>query len=120
MQGQGSPGAKSFGPSLRNINRSLSIACQHTYSKHSGVEVIVRGRILIPIVLAAVLVGESATEAHALFGHHRANQQLAPRHLKKNSNPYAYLKPKKQKKPNGWYRSTLTGEMVYGKQKKKK
>lgn len=69
---------------------------------------IVRGRIVILIVLAAVLLGESATQAHALFGHH-----------KKNSSPYAYLKPKKQKKPNGWYRSTLTGEMVYGKQKKK-
>jgi hypothetical protein len=33
---------------------------------------------------------------------------------KKNATPYDYLKAKKQKKPTGYYRSTLTGEMVYG------
>ena len=29
-----------------------------------------------------------------------------------------YMAPKKQHRPNGYYRSTLTGEMVYGKQKR--
>jgi hypothetical protein len=28
-----------------------------------------------------------------------------------------YLKPKKQKKPTGYYRSTMTGKTVYGKPK---
>ena len=79
-----------------------------------------RGRIVIPIVFAALLLGSSATGAHALFGRHKTNQSLAPRRAKKNSSPYAYLAPKKQKKPNGYYRSTLTGDMVYGKPKKQK
>ena len=42
-----------------------------------------------------------------------------PPHLKVNKNmgPYGgnYMAPKKQKKPTGYYRSTLTGKMVYGK-----
>ena len=120
MYGPGSAGPPAIGPSLRHINFPVPAPCQHTYSKHSGVEVVVRGRIVMAMVLAVFMLGESATEAHALFGHHKANQALAPRHLKKNSSPYAYLNAKKQKKPNGWYRSTLSGQMVYGKQKKKK
>lgn len=111
---------RAAGLSLRNVNFPQPIPCQHTYSKHSGVEVVLRGRIVIPIVLAAVLQGGFATDAHALFGRHKANQPRALHRSKKNTSPYAYLAPKKHKKPNGYYRSTLTGEMVYGKQKKKK
>ena len=33
---------------------------------------------------------------------------------KKNATPYDYLKPKKQKAPTGYYRSSITGQMVYG------
>ena len=40
--------------------------------------------------------------------------------MKKNMGPYGgkYMAPKKQKRPSGYYRSTLTGEMVYGKPKR--
>ena len=54
--------------------------------------------------------------AHALFGRHKSNQPSVHR-AKKNASPYAYLAPKKQKKASGYYRSTLTGELVYGKKK---
>lgn len=84
---------------------------------------VVRGRLVIGIVSAAILLGGLEPSAHALFGRHKPNQPYAVRRAKKNTSPYAYLKPQKQKKkqtkPNGWYRSTLTGDMVYGKQKKK-
>ena len=76
---------------------------------------IVRGRIVIPMVLAALMLGEFAPDAHALFGRHKSSQPRAMRRSKKNTSPYAYLAPRKQKKPKGSYRSTLTGEMVYGK-----
>jgi hypothetical protein len=83
--------------------------------------VIVRGRVVIGIVSMAILLGGFAPSAHALFGKHKPNQARSMRRAKKNTSPYDYLKPQKpqkQKKPNGWYRSTLTGKMVYGKQKK--
>ena len=38
-------------------------------------------------------------------------------HLKmRNMGPYGnnYMAPKKQKPPTGWYRNSLTGQMVYG------
>ena len=71
---------------------------------------IVRGRVLMATALAVCILGGSAPSAHALFGRHKT---------KKNPSPYAYLAPKKQKKPSGWYRSTLNGNLVYGKPKKK-
>jgi hypothetical protein len=40
-----------------------------------------------------------------------------PKHLKvKNMGPYGnnYMAPKKQKPPTGWYRNSLTGQVVYG------
>ena len=41
------------------------------------------------------------------------------RNPKKNTNPYAYLAPKKPKKASGgWYQSPVSGHMVYGKKKK--
>jgi hypothetical protein len=38
----------------------------------------------------------------------------------KKMGPYGgkYMAPKKQHRPSGYYRSTLTGEMVYGKPKR--
>ncbi len=40
--------------------------------------------------------------------------------IKKNAGPFGgnYMKPKKQKKPTGYYRNSLTGEVVYGKPKR--
>ena len=37
--------------------------------------------------------------------------------VKKNDGPFGgkYLAPKKQRRPTGYYRSTLTGKTVYGK-----
>ena len=79
----------------------------------------VRARILIGMVMAAGLLGGLAPSAHALFGKHGPKPPRAQRQAKKNASPYAYLAPKKQKKPTGYYRSTLTGQMVYGKPPKK-
>lgn len=64
---------------------------------------IVRGRVVIPIVLAALMQGGFAPSAHALFGKHHANQPRAQRHAKKNTSPYAYLAPKKPKKNTSPY-----------------
>ena len=69
-------------------------------------------------VLAALLVlsgaGPSAYAAHA---------PKPPRlKVKKNMGPYGgnYMAPKKQKKPTGYYRSSVTGKTVYGKPPKSK
>lgn len=83
---------------------------------------VVRGRVVVSIVSMAILFGGFGPSAQALFRRHKPDQLYAVRKAKKNTSPYAYLKPQKQKKakkPNGWYRSTLTGDMVYGKQKRK-
>ena len=64
---------------------------------------IVRGRIVIPIVLAALMQTAFAPSAHALFGRHKSNQPRAQRRAKKNTNPYAYLGSKKVKKKNSPY-----------------
>jgi hypothetical protein len=76
-------------------------------------------RVLMAVVLGILVLGEFAPSAHALFGRHKGNQPRVLHRVKKNSSPYAYLKPKKQKKAKGWYRSTLTGQVVYGKPPKK-
>jgi hypothetical protein len=78
--------------------------------KRWGGRVNIRARVLIA-VLAGTMLGGFAPSAHAIFGLHRA---------KKNTSPYAYLAPKKGKKSSGWYQSTLTGKMVYGKPPKPK
>jgi len=79
----------------------------------------VRARVVIAVAVAAFLLGGSAPSAHALFGRHKSSQPPAMRHAKKNSNPYDYLKPQKLKKAKGgWYQSSSSGNMVYGKKKK--
>jgi hypothetical protein len=80
----------------------------------------VRGRVLMAVVLTAMTLGGFSPSAHALFGRHHSNQPHALRRSKKNTSPYAYLAPRKQKKSSGRYISPVTGEMLYGKQKKKK
>jgi hypothetical protein len=70
----------------------------------------IRVRVLIAVLAGTMLAG-FAPSAHAIFGLHKS---------KKNTSPYAYLAPpKKHKQPNGWYQSTLTGKMAYGKRPKK-
>jgi hypothetical protein len=40
--------------------------------------------------------------------------------IKKNAGPFGgnYMKPRKQKKPTGYYTNSLTGAVVYGTPKK--
>ena len=76
-----------------------------------------RTRVLLALVAVSFMVGGWTPSAHALFGRHKSDVPRVQR-AKKNSNPYAYLAPKKQKKPTGYYRSTLTGKVVYGNPKK--
>lgn len=77
----------------------------------------VRTRVLAGLVGMSLMLGGLAPSAHALFKRHKAEVPKV-RRAKKNDSPYAYLAPKKQKKPSGYYRSTLTGKVVYGKPKK--
>jgi len=76
----------------------------------------IRARVLVAVLGVTTLLGGFAPSAHALFGKHGSKAPKVQR-MKKNANTYDYLKPKKQKKPTGYYRSTLTGDMVYGKKK---
>ena len=52
------------------------------------------------------------------YGRHNSNAPKMHK-VKKNAGPFGgnYMKPKKQKKPTGYYRNSMTGQMVYGKQK---
>ena len=43
---------------------------------------------------------------------------LGKHHSKKNTDLYAYLAPKKQKKQTHTYRSPVTGQLLYGEKKK--
>ena len=74
-------------------------------------------RILaVAVAILAPLAGQSHT-AYA-FGKHAPKPPKAQR-AKKNTNPYAYLAPKKLKKASGgWYQSPVSGQVVYGKKKK--
>ena len=77
----------------------------------------IRARVLTAVLAGTCMLGGFAPSAHALFGIHKSNQPHPPRKLKKNTSPYAYLGPTKHKKATGWYQSTVTGKMVYGKKK---
>jgi hypothetical protein len=69
----------------------------------------IRARVLIVVLAGIWILGGFAPSAHALFGLHRSKKKI--------TSPYAYLAPKKHKKQNGWYQSTLSGKVVYGKKK---
>ena len=76
-------------------------------------------RVLM-VAFALMLAWAGSGDNAYAFGKHTAKPPKMQRRAKKNASPYAYLAPKKQKKqkkPNGWYQSTLTGDMVYGKKK---
>lgn len=58
--------------------------------------------------------------AQSAYARHGSKPPRVHYKIKKNAGVFGgnYMKPKKQKRPTGWYRSTLTGQMVYGKPKK--
>lgn len=81
-----------------------------------------RGMKHVVIGMAAAMalscgIGQSAYAFHG-------GQSIAPLKthfkVKKNKNAFGgnYLAPKKQHRPSGYYRSTLTGKIVYGKPKR--
>jgi hypothetical protein len=72
-------------------------------------------RILIgALAMACLLSGfaQSAYARHSSKPHYK---------IKKNDGPFGgnYMKPKKQKKPKGYYTNSLTGATVYGTTPKK-
>jgi len=72
-------------------------------------------RVFIAVVALIWAFAGLGQSAYAL-GKHHSNQPLVQHKLKKNSSPYAYLAPKKQKKTST-YRSPVTGQLLYGKKK---
>lgn len=69
-----------------------------------------KNRALIAGVVAFALCAGLAPSAHA-WGKHSHSVHLK---VKKNNGPFGIsLKAKKQKKPKGYYRETLTGRRVY-------
>ena len=75
-------------------------------------------RVLIAGVALMWMFAGFAPSAHALFGKHAPKVPRVQRKMKKNSSPYAYLAPKKQKKATGTYRSPVSGGLLYGKPKR--
>lgn len=74
-------------------------------------------RVLVLMAAVTFTLGGFSSQSFAL-GKHAPKPPRVTRKTRKNSSPYAYLAPKKQKKPSGYYRSTLNGELIYGKTKK--
>jgi len=74
----------------------------------------VRICVLIATIALMTLVAGSAPYAYA-----RQKPPKVHYKIKKNDGPFGgnYMKPKKQKKPTGYYRNSLNGNMVYGKPK---
>ena len=72
-----------------------------------------RNRGLMTVMMALAMCGGLAPSAQA-WGKHNASSQRIHVKAKKNSGPFGInLNSKKQKKPKGYYRSTLTGKRVY-------
>ncbi len=77
-------------------------------------------------MIAKRFVLASALAVFSLFGglgpiaYARHSTKAPKMHkIKKNAGPFGgnYMKPKKQKKPTGYYRNSMTGQLVYGKPK---
>ena len=75
--------------------------------------------VLIATVAFLALLSSFSPSANALGEH---GSKPANVHFKPNKHAGLfggnYLAPKKQRRPTGYYRSTLTGKVVYGKPKK--
>ena len=75
-----------------------------------------RKYLLIGVAAAVALFATLNLSAYA-FGKSRFSAPKPHYKVKKNDGPFGgkYLAPKKQRRPTGYYRSTLTGKTVYGK-----
>jgi hypothetical protein len=78
----------------------------------------VRGikHIVIGIAAALALSCGIGQSAYAFHGKQGSGSPKSHYKVKKNSNAFGgkYMAPKKQHRPSGYYRSTLTGKTVYG------
>jgi hypothetical protein len=74
--------------------------------------------VLIGALAMACLLSGFAPAAYARHG---SRPPRAHYKIKKNAGPFGgnYMKPKKQKKPTGYYTNSLTGNVVYGTPPKK-
>ena len=74
-----------------------------------------RRYLLIGVAAAVALFATLDLSAYA-FGKNRFSAPKPHYKVKKNDGPFGgkYLAPKKQRRPTGYYRSTLTGKTVYG------
>ena len=77
-------------------------------------------RVLMGVLAALTLWIGLSQSAWAARGNHGMINPKMHYKSKKNDGAFGgkYMAPKKQHRPSGYYRSTLTGKMVYGKPKK--
>ena len=75
--------------------------------------------LLDGLIAALVLCGSLGQSAYAAHGKHGFINPKQHYKAKKNTGTFGgkYMAPKKQHRPTGYYRSTLTGKTVYGKPK---
>lgn len=73
--------------------------------------------VVIGMVAALALSCGICQSAYASYGKPGSGSPKSHYRVKKNSNAFGgkYMAPKKQHRPSGYYRSTLTGKTVYGK-----
>jgi hypothetical protein len=73
--------------------------------------------VVIGMVAALALSCGIGQNAYASRGTQDKGPLKVHYKVKKNSNAFGgkYMAPKKQHRPSGYYRSTLTGKTVYGK-----
>ncbi len=73
---------------------------------------------VVLIATVAIVTLFSGLGQNAYASHSKRNGSVPRAHyrIKKNDGPFGgkYMKPKKQKRPTGYYRSTLNGRTVYG------
>jgi hypothetical protein len=72
------------------------------------------GAVAVLTVFSSLAVSAYATDEKPIPNPKPAKVKVVHYKEKKNATPYDYLKPKKQKAPTGYYRSSLTGQVVYG------
>jgi hypothetical protein len=72
------------------------------------------GAVAVLSVFSSLALSAYATDQKAIPNPKPPKVKVVHYKEKKNATPYDYLKPKKQKAPTGYYRSSITGQMVYG------
>ena len=73
--------------------------------------------VVIGVVAALAICCGLGQSAYAFHGKQASGSPKLHFKVKKNSNAFGgkYMAPKKQPRPSGYYRSTLTGRIIYGK-----